>query len=84
MDIVTISHKSKLSLSKINRAVRLETLGDSYWCGLISKEHSEALSIYVIFFFISLQFCIFKHIFHLYQEMNSEYQKSPHSYLELS
>ena len=52
MDIATISHKSKLSLSKINRAVRLETLGDSNWRGLISKEHSEALSIYVIFFHI--------------------------------
>ena len=40
MDIATISHKSKLSLGKINRAVRLETLGDSNWRGLISKEHS--------------------------------------------
>ena len=73
MDIATISHKSKLSLSKINRAVRLETLGDSNWRGLISKEHSEALSIYVIFF-ILLQIFILKHIFHLCQEMNAEYQ----------
>ena len=74
MDIATISHKSKLSLSKINpAAVRLETLGDSNWRGLISKEHSEALSIYVIFF-ILLQIFILKHIFHLCQEMNAEYQ----------
>ena len=72
MDIATISHKSKLSLSKINRAVRLETLGDSNWRGLISKEHSEALSIYVNF--ISLQLCILKQIFHFYREIIADYQ----------
>ena len=82
MDIATISHKSKLSLSKINpAAVRLETLGDSNWRGLISKEHSEALSIYVIFF-ILLQIFILKTYFSFVSRNDCRISnlKSPHSY----
>ena len=82
MDIATISHKSKLSLGKINRAVRLETLGDSNWRGLISKEHSEALSIYVIFF-ILLQVCMYTQTYFSFLSRNKcriSNLKSTHSY----
>ena len=67
MDIVaTISHKSKLSLSKINRAVRLETLGETLIGAALFQRNIQKRCQFMSFFHI-IAVLYTKLIFHLYQ-----------------
>ena len=52
MDIATISHKSKLTLSKINRAVRLETLGETLIGEALFQRNIQKLCQFMSFFHI--------------------------------
>ena len=58
VDIATISHKSKLSLSKINRAVRLETSKETLIGAAYFQRNIHKLFQFMSFFHIIALYCI--------------------------